>query len=106
MAELTDVQPEDLYACCGCCCGIQSIYTKFPQCCGCKAEGVVCGCYQVEAAFCKATCWAENNTENKLCVCFEGGSYCVKPSTCCHFQNQLFCLDGRMSIPCTEKVPT
>eukprot|EP00420_Gonyaulax_spinifera_P014278 CAMPEP_0197892422 /NCGR_PEP_ID=MMETSP1439-20131203/30284_1 /TAXON_ID=66791 /ORGANISM="Gonyaulax spinifera, Strain CCMP409" /LENGTH=147 /DNA_ID=CAMNT_0043512587 /DNA_START=87 /DNA_END=530 /DNA_ORIENTATION=- len=103
MAELTDVNMADLLACCGCCCFISSLYPKFPECIGCKMEGVMWCCVQVEAACCK--CVSGDNTDGKCCVWFEGGAYLVVPSTCCQAQAQVCCLDGRISLPPSDKVP-
>lgn len=103
MAEATDVQMADLVVCSACCCSLTSCYTKTPECFGCKREGMVL-CCQMEQACCKCMSPGAND-DQKCCVLFEGGSYCVIPTTCVQDQWQIFCLDTRCSIPCTDKVP-
>mmetsp|Transcript_150783 Transcript_150783/g.420301 ORF Transcript_150783/g.420301 Transcript_150783/m.420301 type:complete len:153 (-) Transcript_150783:86-544(-) len=106
MGEETDVKAQDLLVCGGCCCSFSSLYLKFPDCIGCKTEGICC-CFQIEQAACKPLCTdaGAGNEEGKLCVCFEGGTYCVMPSTCIQEQQQFFCIDSRCAFPCHDKVP-
>mmetsp|Transcript_66550 Transcript_66550/g.214473 ORF Transcript_66550/g.214473 Transcript_66550/m.214473 type:complete len:153 (+) Transcript_66550:83-541(+) len=105
MAELTDVKFEDLTVVSACCCTINSLFCKTPDCIGGKAEGI-CICIQQESSFCKLMDPNMDGNEDKKCmVCFEGGSYCVKPTTCIQQQTQCFCLDSRASFPCSDKVP-
>merc|ERR1712008_178134 len=103
MAEATDVKVEDLMVCEACCCSLTSCFCKFPDCIGCKTEGICC-CLQVEMAGLK--CMDRSETQDaKCCTCFEGGAYFVIPSTCCQEQQQCCCLDIRVALPCTDKVP-
>merc|ERR1711884_237886 len=85
--------------------GISSCYCKMPDCIGFKREGLIC-CFQTEQAGCKCVDMGdETNSDNKCCTLFEGGAYLVKPSTCCQFTEQFFCLDSRCAFPMTDKVP-
>uniref|UniRef100_A0A7S0BA48 Uncharacterized protein n=1 Tax=Pyrodinium bahamense TaxID=73915 RepID=A0A7S0BA48_9DINO len=102
MAELTEVKVEDLLVCGACCCTINSLYCKMPECIGFKNSGVIC-CMRVQLAGCKPI--REENEDKKCCVWNEGGVYCIIPYTCCLDQQQLFCLDSRCAFPCNEKVP-
>mmetsp|Transcript_79584 Transcript_79584/g.184733 ORF Transcript_79584/g.184733 Transcript_79584/m.184733 type:complete len:150 (+) Transcript_79584:86-535(+) len=103
MAEVTDVNVADLIVCGACCCSISSLFCKFPDCLGCKVEGICC-CCQVEQGCCKCINPGAAN-EQKCVVCLEGGTYCVAPTTCCQEQAQVCFLDVRGAFPCTEKVP-
>uniref|UniRef100_A0A7S1RLV3 Uncharacterized protein n=1 Tax=Alexandrium catenella TaxID=2925 RepID=A0A7S1RLV3_ALECA len=101
--QAAEVEMSDLRVCSACCCGTVSVFTTMPDCCGCKAEGTIC-CCQVEQA-CLKCLNPRDSEDQKCCVCFEGGSYCVMPNTCIQDHFQVFCLDTRCAIPCTEKVP-
>uniref|UniRef100_A0A7S1EYT9 Uncharacterized protein n=1 Tax=Noctiluca scintillans TaxID=2966 RepID=A0A7S1EYT9_NOCSC len=102
MEECTDVRLADLLVCGGCCCVVTSIFCKTPDCFGCKNESLVC-CWQCESACCKPA--GKDNLDHKACICYEGGNYCVRPTTCCQCQSQECCIDYRCAFPCTDKVP-
>mmetsp|Transcript_62591 Transcript_62591/g.141202 ORF Transcript_62591/g.141202 Transcript_62591/m.141202 type:complete len:148 (+) Transcript_62591:71-514(+) len=103
MGEPTEVHVADVVVCAACCCCIESLYYKMPQCCGAKVQGLVL-CTQADATCCKCLN-PNNNPDKKCCVLFEGGGYCVRPSTCCMGQSQCFCSDTRFALPPNDKVP-
>ena len=50
--DLTDVDVGELSVVTACCCAISSLFTKWPDCCGCKSEGK-CVCFQQEMICCR-----------------------------------------------------
>eukprot|EP00746_Dinoflagellata_sp_MGD_P068210 gnl/MRDRNA2_/MRDRNA2_28113_c0_seq1.p1 gnl/MRDRNA2_/MRDRNA2_28113_c0~~gnl/MRDRNA2_/MRDRNA2_28113_c0_seq1.p1 ORF type:complete len:164 (-),score=10.32 gnl/MRDRNA2_/MRDRNA2_28113_c0_seq1:296-787(-) len=92
-----------LIPCNACCCLINSLYCKFPDCCGCKSEGQFL-CVSSECVCCKPL--TQKNDDDKFCICFEGGSYFMIPKTCCLGSSQVLCVDTRCAYPCVAgKVP-
>ena len=62
--DLTDVDVGELKIVTACCCAISSLFTKFPDCCGCKSEGKFL-CLQEEMICCKPISAA--NADNVCC---------------------------------------
>ena len=66
--DLTDVDVGELKIVSACCCAISSLFTKFPDCCGCKSEGKFL-CLQEEMICCKPISMA--NADNvRSCLYF------------------------------------
>jgi len=100
--DLTEVEVGELNVCCGLCCSLCSFFCRFPDCCGCKIDGICC-CLQCEESMCKVI--NKDNDARICCIVMDGGSYCVKPTVCCQSQQHCFCIDTRTACPRTEKVP-
>jgi len=101
-ADLSDTPIDEVMVCQACCCSICGFFCQWPQCLGGKMEGK-CVCLNVEESCCKVI--QEENEAGICCICVDGGSYVVMPSTCCQFTETCFCIDSRCALPCTDKVP-
>jgi len=86
-----------------CCCNITGVTCKYPECWGFGVDGI-CLCIKSNCVVCKLMDERKND-EGKMFTCTEGGLFCVKPTTCCQFQEQCCCLDTRCALPCTNDVP-
>ena len=83
----------------GLCCSTCSLYTAWPNCCGGVFDGEVL-CIQG-----KSTCCKPSSKEGIWCIFLDSEFVCRKPTTCCGFQSQFFCVDQRCAFPCNDKVP-
>jgi len=100
--DLSDVPVGKVRVCEACCCSICGFMFQYPECIGVKQEGT-CLCLQCEESCCKII---KEESEDKICcICCDGGSFVVMPSTCMQFTETCFCIDSRCAFPCTEKVP-
>mmetsp|Transcript_31836 Transcript_31836/g.58298 ORF Transcript_31836/g.58298 Transcript_31836/m.58298 type:complete len:152 (-) Transcript_31836:158-613(-) len=101
--DATDIDVNDLMVCAGNGCSFTSLFTKMPDCIGCKGEAIFL-CLQSEGAGFKFLDKNEN-ADQKCLLLFEGSTSCIQPSTCCLIQSQMCCLDTRGALPCNDKVP-
>jgi hypothetical protein len=83
----------------GVCCGIVSLYTAWPNCCGGVYDGEIL-CLQG-----KSTCCKPSSKEGIWCIFMDSECVCRKPTTCLGCNEQFFCLDYRCALPCNDKVP-
>ena len=99
--EMGLADPNELILINGFCCTIDSLYCKFPDCCGCTSTGECCCIYFLQIA-CKPVTVKD---PKKCCICSKGEVDLISPSTCCQTTNQFFCCDSRCAFPCTNEVP-
>ena len=97
---------KDLNTCLGCCCGLSSLYCRFPEIFGCFGEGVVFGCLSFAASCCKPLIKTGEVFDNDICLCTNTRFACITPSTCFMCTCQEWCMDSRIAIPCNgDEVP-
>jgi len=94
------VDPSDLLVCSACCCAISSLYTKWPNCCGCYVLSDYC-CVSQEGVCCKPVAAEPGD----CCMCQQVTCKIIWPKTCCEGVQQTFCLDSRCAFPCNKDVP-
>jgi hypothetical protein len=88
-----------------CCCTIDSLYTKCPECIGCYSKRVLC-CIESEfIAYKPMCCNKELEKKNLCCILLSGQCSMVHLKTCCKGESQMCCIDSRFAMPCDEEVP-
>jgi hypothetical protein len=85
---------KDSYVILGCCCCLQVLYSKFPQCIGCYGNQTCC-CFAWEYKYCKYY----ENEPGKWCLCQQVKCDCIVPTTCCKAISQICCCDNRCAFP-------
>ena len=93
------VDPLGLAPCFGLGCVICSIYTDYPECCGCSISGDIC-CINCDQSFCKRL-----EKEGECCALCTGDVSIITPTSCIKMTDQICCIHCGASFPCSDDVP-
>jgi len=103
--ENTDPDLSKTYVAQGSCCATSSYNCDCDNNYQCYSKGECCIC-QNDSVSCKPTCNRKNYGKDDVwCLYYKGNYACGFYPTCCKSISQLWCIDSRCGIPCSNESP-